>query len=115
MRSLRVLLPFAFLGLMAGATSYGPRVSAPSVLRRVSVEYSEEAREKGMRGTVVLSLVVNPEGRAEQIRVIRSDEFELGECAMRALARWEIQPGILAGKPVPVNASVEMHLDATQK
>lgn len=68
-----------------------------------------------MRGAVVLSLVVNSDGRAEQIRVVRSDEFELGECAMRALAQWEFQPGILAGKPLPVNASVEMELEATGK
>ena len=63
----------------------------------------------------MLSLVVNVKGRAEQIRVIRSDLFELEDCAMRSLALWEFVPGRRDNKPVPVQASVEMDLDVRGK
>jgi TonB family protein len=112
---LRSSLVLMVLAMTVGWGFSGPGMSAPKVLRKVAVEYSEEARAKGMRGTVILSLVVNAMGRAEQISVIRSEEFELGECAMRALALWEFVPGKKGNKPFPVKATVEMDLDATRK
>ena len=52
-------------------------MSAPRVLSQVSPVFSDEDRAEGLKGKVVMSIVVNVHGRAEQIRVIRSKHAEL--------------------------------------
>jgi len=76
--------------------------------------YAHEAIAKGLKGKVVMSLVVNASGRAEEIRVISSEYAELEECAMKALEQWEFQPAIVHGEAVAAEARVEMLLDATR-
>jgi TonB family protein len=116
MNGIRVFAGFVFCMMAAHAFSPGcGGISAPSVLRKVKPHYTAEERAKGLRGKVVLSLVVNSKGRAERIKVFRSDAPELDDCAMRSLALWEFVPGKKCNQPVAVSATVEMDLDARRK
>ena len=84
-------------------------MSAPRVVYEPEPEYSEEARKSRYQGTVVLWLVVGPDGRAHDIRVQRSLGMGLDEKAMEAISRWRFEPGHKDGIPVAVQVNVEVN------
>ncbi len=96
-------------GTGGGAFRVGGGVSAPSVLFKVEPEYSEEARKAKFQGTVVLSIVVDPSGKARDIRVIRPLGLGLDEKAIEAVNKWRFKPGLKDGSAVPVQATVEVN------
>src|ERR1039458_5778921 len=55
---------------------------APTLQHKVEPEYSEEARKAKLQGTVVLSLSVNTDGKAEDIKVLRGLGMGLDEKAI---------------------------------
>lgn len=78
----------------------GAGVSAPALLYKVQPAYTEEARQAGIEGTVVLYVEINPEGRAVNPKVIRSLGHGLDEKALQAVAEWKFRPGAKDGTPV---------------
>ena len=96
-------------GVGGGAYRVGGGVSAPSVLFKVDPEYSEEARKAKYSGTVLLSLIVDPDGKARDIRVVRSLGLGLDEKAMEAVAKWRFKPGMKDGRMVAVRATIEVN------
>jgi TonB family protein len=86
----------------------GPDVSSPTVVFKVAPEYSEEAFFAKREGVVVLSLVVQKDGTATDVRIVRSLGLGLDEKAMDAVKQWRFQPGKKDGQPVPVFATVEV-------
>ncbi len=92
-----------------GAYRVGGGVSAPSVLYKVEPEYSEEARKAKFQGTVLLSIIVDPSGKARDIRVIRPLGLGLDEKAIEAVMKWRFKPGLKDGSAVPVQATVEVN------
>ena len=56
-------------GVGGGVFRVGGGVSAPMVLVKVDPEYSEEARKAKYSGTVMLSVVVDAEGKARFQRI----------------------------------------------
>ena len=89
--------------------SIGGDVSAPRLTYKVEPEYSEEARKAKHQGTVVLAIQVWEDGRAHNIRVIRSLELALDEKAIQAVREWKFVPGKKDGIPVKVRANVEVN------
>jgi periplasmic protein TonB len=96
-------------GTGGGAFRVGGGVSAPSVLFKVEPEYSEEARKAKFQGTVVLSIIVDPSGKARDIRVLRPLGLGLDEKAIEAVMKWRFKPGLKDGAAVPVQATVEVN------
>jgi hypothetical protein len=74
-------------GFGGGAYHIGGGVSAPTILSKVKPEYSEEARKAKWQGTVVLSLVVDDQGRPLSLKVVRSLGLGLDQKAMEAVAK----------------------------
>jgi protein TonB len=97
------------VGGVAGVYRVGGGVSAPQILFKVDPEYSEEARKAKYSGTVVLQLVVDPNGHGREIRVIHSLGLGLDEKAIEALNQWKFRPGLREGRPVAVMATVEVN------
>ncbi len=83
-------------------------VGEPRVIYKTDPEYSEEARKAKYQGTVVLWLVVGPDGRAHDIRVQRSLGLGLDEKALEAVKQWKFEPAKLNGNPVAVAVNVEV-------
>ena len=92
--------------------SRGGGVSAPKPLNHPSPEYSEEARAARFQGTCVLSVVVNKEGKTEEVSVVRRLGMGLDEKAVAAVRTWTFEPAQKDGKPVAVliNVAVSFHL-----
>ena len=93
-------------GIGGGVFRVGGGVSAPAVLFKVDPEYSEEARKAKYSGTVLLSVIVDTEGHARDIHVLKSLGMGLDEKARDAVAQWRFRPGTIKGAPVRVRAQV---------
>ena len=96
-------------GIRGGVFRIGGGVSAPRLIYKVEPEYSEEAREAKYQGTVVLAIQVWEDGRAHNIRVIRSLGIGLDKKAIQAIQKWKFVPGKKDGVPVKVRANVEVN------
>ena len=96
-------------GFGGGVFRVGGGVSAPKLTRKVDPEYSEEARKAKYQGTVLLQVEVWPDGRAHNVRVVRSLGLGLDEKAIEAVQQWEFVPGKKDGQSVKVAASVEVN------
>ena len=119
MKFLVRLLPFSVLclltipaGVYAGnGQEVTPRAqSMPTVVREVKPDYTAEAKQHGIQGTVELSVVVNDDGTVGEVKVTRSldDKYGLDEQAVIAMKKWQFKPGTKDGKPVAVEVTVEM-------
>jgi TonB family protein len=96
-------------GIGGGVFRVGGGVSAPRLTRKIEPEYSEEARKAKYQGTVVLAVEVWPDGRAHNIRVLRSLGLGLDEKAIEAVQQWEFIPGKKDAAPVKVAATIEVN------
>lgn len=86
----------------------GGEVTGPRLLSKVEPSYSEKARKAGLEGVVMLSIEVWEDGRPHNIRVIRSLGLGLDEEAVEAVQQWRFSPGEKDGKPVKVQAQIEV-------
>jgi len=69
--------------------------------------YPEEAIRLGIQGTVIVQFIVDDKGNVSQVTLTRSIDPYLDNEAVRVIRsspKWE--PGIQAGKPVPVQFSI---------
>ena len=96
-------------GFGGGAFRVGGGVSQPAVIYKVDPEYSEEARKAKYSGTVLLQLVVDIDGKAKNIKVVKGVGLGLDEKAIEAVQKWKFTPGKKNGAPVPVYATVEVN------
>jgi len=96
-------------GVGGGVFRVGGGVSQPSVLVKVDPEYSEEARKAKYSGTVMLSVVVDAEGKARDIHVVKSLGMGLDEKAIEAVEKWKFKPGMKGGQAVNVRATIEVN------
>ncbi len=92
-----------------GAYKIGGGVSAPSVLFKVEPEYSEEARKAKFQGTVVLFVIVDEKGIPRDLKVLRALGLGLDQKAIEAVEKWKFRPGMKDGRPVPVQATIEVN------
>jgi TonB family protein len=87
----------------------GGGVSAPAVISKREPGYTEEARIAKLSGGVLLSMVVDKDGFARNIRVVRPLGMGLDEKAIEAVSQWKFQPGQKDGQPVNVRATIEVN------
>jgi len=86
----------------------GGGVTNPVPIYHPEPQYSEEARKQKWQGTVLLSLVVDENGKPINIKVLRPLGLGLDEMAIQAVSMWTFKPGTLNGKPVKVQAQIEV-------
>ena len=119
MKSLARLLPFSVLCLLSipaasqarDAQEVTPRAQTmPTVIREVKPDYTSEAKQQGIQGTVELSVVVNDDGTVGEVKVTKSldDKYGLDQQAVIAMKKWLFKLGTKDGKPVAVQVTVEM-------
>jgi periplasmic protein TonB len=95
-------------GIGGGLYKVGGGVSAPRAIFAPDPEYSEEARKAKYQGTVVLYVIVSPDGRPRDLRVVRSLGLGLDEKALDAVRTWRFEPAMRDGHPVSVQINVEV-------
>ena len=93
----------------SGTYRVGAGVSPPSVTYKKDPGYSEEARKAHLSGIVVLQIIVGVDGLPRDIRVVRPLGMGLDEMAVGTVNQWRFRPGMKDGKPVNVQASIEVN------
>ncbi len=61
-------------------------------------EYTDEARHEKLQGSVTMRVLVTPDGRAGQIRIVRGLGLGLDERAVEKVRTWRFQPARDANK-----------------
>ena len=74
----------------------------PLPVGRCTGKYTEEARQAGLEGTVILDIVVGEDGTVRDIKIVEGLAEGLSDAAVRALKACRFTPGERNGKPVPV-------------
>jgi TonB family protein len=87
----------------------GPGVQPPVLEERTEPEYTEEARIARHEGTVVLQADISAQGRAGNIRLLRSLGLGLDEKALDAVRRWVFRPARQGRTNVAFRAVLEIH------
>lgn len=83
-------------------------VKLPKAVYRTDPEYTERARKKKIRGSVVLSVIVTKEGNVRDAKITTSLDKDLDQQALNAVNKWQFEPATKDGKPVPIRMSVEV-------
>ena len=86
----------------------GKDVTPPSVLYQIEPHYTEEAIKLGMQGMVGIAMVVDEAGLPTKLKVTSPLGHGLDENAMEAVKKWRFDPGQRDGKPVPVQATIQV-------
>lgn len=83
-------------------------VKPPRVVYSPDPTYTREASKFGLEGTSVLTIVVNPNGTADRIVIVRPLGLGLDEQAVDIIRRWKFQPATKEGQPVSVRVTIEV-------
>jgi len=94
---------------VGGVYSVGNGTTPPTVLSKVDPQYSQEALAAKYSGSVMLSIVVGTDGKAQDIKVVKSLGMGLDEKAVEAVLQWVFRPGMNQGAPVNVRAQIEVN------
>jgi TonB family protein len=83
-----------------GAFRVGGEVAPPVAVRRVEPLYPEAARRNGVRGIVVLQVLVGKDGRVKDAVVVQGLPYGLGDSALDSIRKWQFRPATRNGEPV---------------
>ncbi len=94
----------------AAAPSTPSTVKPPALLSSVSPQYTPAARRAKLRGTVLVSLLVDVHGKPQEVKVVKSLGLGLDEEAVGAVRQYEFTPAVnrATGEPVPFRMNVEV-------
>jgi TonB family protein len=88
------------------ADYFGDAVTAPVLLYSVEAEYTNAAFRASIAGTCVISLLVDPQGMPENVRVLKSLNPGLDRNALDAVKKYRYLPAMRDGEPVPAVITV---------
>jgi TonB family protein len=79
----------------------------PTILYREKAQYTQEAKDNQVEGTLVLDVVFRADGKISDIKVIRGLPHGLTEKAIEAAQKIRFNPAVKDGQPVGVRGSLE--------
>lgn len=80
-------------------------VPVPKKTKHVQPAYPAEALAQGIRGIVIVDIVIGPTGKVQSTSIIRS-VAGLDDAAVAAVSQWEYEPVKVDGKAVAVRLTV---------
>jgi TonB family protein len=80
----------------------GPEVTAPRLVRTVSVPYPEEISARNLQGMTVLAMVINAKGIPEHIQLLHTHGGAFDQATIAAVEQCAFQPGKRGKDAVPV-------------
>jgi TonB family protein len=83
-------------------------VSPPVPLRKVDPKYIASAMAERVEGKVRLAAVIRKDGHVDEVKLLRHLDDRLDESAAEAMHKWEFEPALRNGKPVEVDAVIEI-------
>jgi len=93
-------------GTGGGPYRPGSGIEAPRLLREVRADYTEEARQRGLSGEVVLEIIVRRDGSVGDVKILQGMPAGLNDRAVQAVRQWKFAPARRLGTPVDVLVEV---------
>lgn len=105
-RSLDLLRPIDWHAAnRAGADGIG----VPKCTHWTVPDYTNRARQANVQGTVILEILISPEGRTQNIRIIKGLGYGLTEKAIETVGEWRFAPVTNpAGVPAAATTNIEV-------
>jgi len=98
-------------GTGGGPYRPGSGIEPPRLLREVKAVYTDDARQRGVTGDVLLEIVVGRDGSVGSISVLRGLGAGLDQRAVEAVRQWRFAPA--RRHAVPVDVIVEVAVEFT--
>jgi periplasmic protein TonB len=95
-------------GTGGGPYRPGSGITAPSILREVKPDYTDEGRRRNIEGDVVLEIVVRSDGTVGNVKLLQGLGAGLDQRATEAVRQWRFSPARRYGTPVDVIVEVAM-------
>jgi len=93
-------------GTGGGPYRPGSGIEPPRLLREVKADYTDEARQRGIVGDVVLEIVVRRDGTVGDVRIMQGLAAGLNDRAVQAVRQWRFAPARRLGTTVDVIVEV---------
>ena len=93
-------------GIGGGPYRPGSGIEPPRLLREVRADYTEDARQRGISGDVVLEIVVRGDGSVGDVKVRQGLGGGLNDRAVQAVRQWRFTPARRQGVAVDVIVEV---------
>ena len=93
-------------GTGGGPFRPGSGIEPPRLLREVKADYTDDARRRGIKGDVVLEIVVRRDGTVGDVTVLQGLGAGLEQRAIAAVRQWRFAPATRRGTPVDVIVEV---------
>jgi TonB family protein len=87
----------------------GGGVSVPKAIYHPDPQYPIAARDSNLPATVILWVIVGPDGLPHEIRVAQAAGHGFDENAIEAVQKWRFKPAKKDGQPVAVQINVQIH------
>ena len=85
----------------------GGNITAKMLVHKVQPEYPEEAKKKGIEGTVRLHVIIARDGSVGQVELISGHPL-LAQSALDGVRQWKYRVTYLNGDPVEVDTVVDV-------
>lgn len=86
----------------------GNGVTAPKAVYAPNPEYTDRARKQKINGSVIVSMIVGPEGTVHEPKVATGLDKDLDKQALKAVSSWKFKPATKDGNPVAFRTKVEV-------
>jgi TonB family protein len=83
-------------------------VTVPICLYCPTPGYSQQARDAKYQGTVILSVIISPDGRASSVAIVKHPGLGLAEKAIEAVSEWKFKPASKDGNSVSTVVPIEV-------
>jgi len=93
-------------GTGGGPYRPGSGIEAPRLLKEVRADYTEDARQRGLAGDVVLEIIVRRDGSVGDVKILKGLGGGLNDRAVQAVRQWRFAPARRQGVPVDVIVEV---------
>jgi protein TonB len=93
-------------GTGGGPYRPGSGIVAPTILREVKPDYTDEGRRRNIEGDVVLEIVVKSDGTVGSVKLLSGLGAGLDQRATDAVRQWRFNPARRYGVPVDVIVEV---------
>jgi protein TonB len=87
----------------------GGDIRIPQRLTYTAPLYPALALAARISGLVIIEAIIDPQGRVQDAKVLRTDSPLLNESALAAVRQWTYTPTLLNGVPVSVVMTVTVH------
>jgi TonB family protein len=86
-----------------------PKVdSYPRILSKKEPDYTSEALQNRVNGSVALSLIINEAGKVTDVEVLQPLAYGLDESAVKTVKKWKFAPAMKDGRAVSIHAKIDV-------